>query len=124
MDNKMKKLPYIVAVDFDGTLCENAYPEIGAPKYDVIHAVQDFKIRGYKTILWTCRNKAALRKAVEWCEEFGLEFDAINQNIPEVQEMFGGDTRKVFADIYIDDRNVLLKEVTNGNRDFHTGEHS
>jgi hypothetical protein len=120
----MKKLPYIVAVDFDGTLCENAYPEIGAPKQEIIDAVKEYKRLGWRVVLWTCRNKQDLVDAIAWCNEQGLEFDAINKNIPEVQEMFGGDTRKVFADIYIDDRNVLLKEVTNGNRDFHTGEHS
>lgn len=105
-------LPYIVAVDFDGTLCENAFPNIGEPKWDVIEAVKEYQGYGWKTILWTCRNFESLDQAVEWCKQHGLEFDAINTNLPEVQEFFGGgDTRKVFADVYIDDKNVLLKEV-------------
>lgn len=107
----MSTLPFIVAVDFDGTLCENAYPEIGEPKQDIIQVIKNYREKGCKVILWTCRNREHLIHAVDWCIEQGLEFDAINKNIPEVQEMFGGDTRKVFADVYIDDKNVLLKEV-------------
>ena len=106
-----RTLPYIVAVDFDGTLCENAFPSIGAPKMDVINAIKEYKSYGWKIILWTCRNKEHLTKAVAWCKLHGLEFDAVNTNLPEVQELFGGDTRKIFADVYIDDKNVLLKEV-------------
>ena len=104
-------LPYIVAFDFDGTLCENAFPKIGAPKKEVIQAAKEYKSYGWKIVLWTCRNHDALTQAIEWCKKQGLEFDAVNENIPEVQEMFGGDTRKVFANAYIDDRNVLLREV-------------
>lgn len=106
-----RTLPYIVAVDFDGTLCENAFPEIGKPKKEVIQAIKEYKGFGWKVILWTCRNKEHLTKAIEWCKKQGLEFDAINTNLPEVQEIFGGDTRKIFADAYIDDKNVLLREV-------------
>jgi hydroxymethylpyrimidine pyrophosphatase-like HAD family hydrolase len=125
MDNKTKNLPYIIAVDFDGTLCENAFPEIGEPKVGMIKAIKDYQAQGFRIILWTCRNYEALDKAVEWCEKHGLKFDAVNTNIPEVQEMFHGDTRKVYADVYIDDKNVLLKEVDrSGIRSIHTGEHS
>lgn len=116
-----KALPYIVAVDFDGTLCENAFPAIGAPKQDIINTIKEYQSFGWKIILWTCRNYDSLTEAVEWCRKHGLEFDAVNQNLPEVQEMFGGDTRKVFANVYIDDRNVLLKEIDrNGIRDINT----
>lgn len=117
----MSKLPHIIAVDFDGTLCENAYPEIGEPKEDIIQVVKNYKENGWKVILWTCRNREQLIQAVDWCLEQGLEFDAINQNIPETQKMFGGDTRKVFADIYLDDKNILLQEVScNGVRNNDT----
>ena len=112
----MSKLPYIIAVDFDGTLCEDAYPEIGEPKHDMIQVIKNYRDIGCKIVLWTCRNREAMVKAVHWCREHGLEFDAVNRNIPEVQEMFGGDTRKVYADIYIDDKNVLPKEVAHFGR--------
>jgi hypothetical protein len=124
-NNKTRELPYIVAVDFDGTLCEDAFPNIGAPKYDTIKAVQEYRSYGWKTILWTCRNKEFLDRAVMWCKKHGLEFDAINSNLPEVQEMFGGDTRKIYANVYIDDKNVLLQEVDrSGIRVINTRKHS
>lgn len=119
MDKRV--LPYIVAVDFDGTLCENMFPKIGAPKNDMIQAIKEYKSYGWKIILWTCRNNEHLTKAVDWCKAHGLEFDAINTNLPEVQKVFGGDTRKIFADVYIDDKNVLLREVNrDGIRVLHT----
>ena len=125
MSNKTKELPFIVAVDFDGTLCEDAFPDIGEPKYDIIKAVQEYKSYGWKIILWTCRNYEFLDRAVMWCKRHGLEFDAVNKNLPEVQERFGGDTRKIYANVYIDDKNVLLKEVNHsGIRNLNTGEHS
>lgn len=121
----VRTLPYIVAVDFDGTLCENAFPEIGKPKQSVIDTVKEYRNYGWKIILWTCRNKEHLEQAIAWCGKHGLVFDAINTNLPEVQEMFGGDTRKVFADVYIDDKNVLLREVDrSGIRNIHTERHS
>lgn len=57
-------------------------------------------------ILWTCRVGDMLQKAVEWCKERNLVFDAVNENLPEIIESFGSDTRKIFANEYIDDRNT------------------
>lgn len=105
------KLPKILAVDFDGTLCEDAYPEIGKPNTNVIGLVQSYRQQGWRIVLWTCRNREALDAAVAWCSQQGLEFDAVNTNIPEVQEMFGGDTRKVFADVYLDDKNIIVPSL-------------
>lgn len=109
----------IIAVDFDGTLCENAYPRIGEPKVTMI----DFLKRAHrrhgpdacKIILWTCRTGDLLDEAVEWCKTMGLKLDAVNENLPEIIEEFGGDTRKIYADVYIDDRNcnefLVLKHL-------------
>ena len=102
MDNK------IIAVDFDGTLCENNWPEIGEPKFGTIAYLLKEKKQGAKLILWTCRVGEMLEKAVAWCSEHGLEFDAVNENLPEIIESFGSDTRKIFANEYLDDRNVSL----------------
>lgn len=95
--------PHIIAVDFDGTLCEYAWPGIGAPKLDVIRLLIDRRVSGDKLILWTCRVGDKLSEAVEWCKNHGLEFDAINDNLPEIVESFGHNSRKIFADMYIDD---------------------
>lgn len=94
----------IVAVDFDGTLCENRYPYAGLPNRHLLNVLRQLKDSGeIELILWTCRTGEPLKFAVDWCREQGIEFDAVNENLPRIVEQFGGDNRKVFADIYIDD---------------------
>ena len=94
----------IVAVDFDGTLCENRYPFAGLPNNYLLSVLRQLKSNGeIELILWTCRTGEPLKFAVEWCKDQGLEFDAVNENLPRIVEQFGGDNRKVFANIYIDD---------------------
>lgn len=95
----------IIAVDFDGTLCENNWPEIGEPRFETIGYLLKEKKEGAKLILWTCRVGDMLEKAIAWSTQHGLEFDAINENLPEIIESFGSDTRKIFANEYLDDRN-------------------
>lgn len=94
----------IVAVDFDGTLCENAYPFAGSPNNSLLNVLRQLRASGeIELILWTCRVGDALDFAVWWCKEHGLEFDAVNENLPRIVERFGGDNRKIFANLYIDD---------------------
>lgn len=97
-----------IAVDFDGTLCENKYPSIGSAKWDVIVALKDEQRNGAKLILWTCRQGEYLDKAVSWCYGNGLIFDAINDNLPEHIESYGCNSRKVCADEYWEDRAVKI----------------
>ncbi len=94
----------IIAVDFDGTLCENKWPEIGAPNKELIDYLLAQQANGDKIILWTCRTGKMLYDAVCFCSNNGLVFDIINRNLPEVIERFGDDCRKIFADEYIDDK--------------------
>lgn len=98
--------PIIIAVDFDGTLCEECWPEIGKPNLKLIGELIYRKSLGDKIILWTCRAGLQLEQAVKWCESYGLTFDAINDNIPEVVERYGSNSRKITADIYIDDKSA------------------
>ena len=70
----------------------------------MIEMIKGCQKSGDKIILWTCRTDDQLQEAVKWCASLNLFFDAINENIPEVQKQWGGDTRKVYADIYIDDK--------------------
>ena len=94
----------IVAVDFDGTLCENQYPYAGCPNYALLNVLRQLKDSGeIELIFWTCRVGEPLKFAVEWCKEHGIEFDAVNENLPRIIEQFGGDNHKIYADIYIDD---------------------
>lgn len=96
----------IIAVDFDGTLCEGKYPEIGEPKYGVIERLIEEQKAGAKVILWTCRTEKQLADAVYWCALHGLKFDAINEALKTTLDWFGNDTRKVYAHEYWDDRAV------------------
>ena len=98
----------IIAVDFDGTLCENNWPGIGEPRQAVIDYVLDQQRQGAKLILWTNRTGKRLGEAVNWCSDHGIEFDALNANLPEIIESFGGDCRKVFANEYIDDKAIPM----------------
>lgn len=100
----------IIAVDFDGILCKNNFPEIGKPKYDMISKIRQLIDNGHEVILWTSRVDDALTKAVEWCHDRGLHFCAVNENAPSNVEKFKAKypngTRKVYADVYIDDHNL------------------
>ena len=100
-------LPKIIAVDFDGTLVEDKWPEIGKPNKDMFEFLKYLqKEHNIKLILWTSRTDRHLVNAIEFCKAQGMEFDAINENIPEVKAFTGGDTRKVYADIYLDDKSI------------------
>lgn len=96
----------VYAVDFDGTLCEDAFPEIGAPILATIEFVKAARAAGDKVILWTCRVDDRLEAALAWCADQGLVFDAVNDNLPELIEKYSSNCRKVCADRYIDDKAI------------------
>ena len=100
--------PYqIIAVDFDRTLCFSNWPNLGEPNRPLIEYLKQMRVSGNKLILWTCRAGDALEKAVSWCKDQDLTFDAVNDNLPEVIEMYGNNSRKITYDYYIDDKAVL-----------------
>jgi trehalose-6-phosphatase len=103
----------IIAVDFDGTLCSHKFPAIGEPNFDLINILRDLKAAGHQLILWSCRNGQSLLQAVDWARTQGLEFDAVNQDIPDIaQGAFGMEKScKVYADLYIDDRNGWIDDL-------------
>ena len=91
----------IIAVDFDGTLSlDSQYPNIGHFNTHLYEALMKLRGIGWSIVLWTCREGKELKEAVEWCKINGLEFDAINENPSHVPFK----SRKVVADMYIDDR--------------------
>ena len=101
----------VYAVDFDGTLCTNAYPEIGEPKQDIISFCKSLKRDNHKLIFNSCREGELMARAIVWCADRGLHFDAINANLPELIARYGGDCRKISADFYIDDKSLFLEGV-------------
>ena len=96
----------IIAIDFDGTLCKDAYPNIGVPLPYSIEYIKKLAAAGNTLILHTCRSGKLLDAAVAWCKERGITFDYINENLPENIKRYGGDTRKIYADIYIDTNSI------------------
>lgn len=102
----------IIAVDFDGTLCKDKYPKVGEPNMPLLRWLIARRAMGDRVILWTCRCGAMLEKAIVWCGAFGLEFDAVNANLPENVVKYGNDCRKVFADIYLDDKAGYIGKIS------------
>ncbi len=96
----------VIAVDFDGTLCGQAWPEIGEANDVLIQHLIRRKTEGARLILWTNREGDLLEDAVNWCRRRGLEFDTVNENLPELIDLYGNNCRKINADIYIDDKAV------------------
>ncbi|MCI1647441.1 MAG: hypothetical protein LKI39_12960 [Bacteroides sp.] len=96
----------IIAVDFDGTIVEDRYPKIGA---EIPFAIQTLKMltqKHHQLILWTVREGSSLQEAIEWCQQRGVKFYAVNQNLPEEEnKLHKNGSRKINADLFIDDRN-------------------
>lgn len=96
----------ILAVDFDGTLSFGEWPAVGPANEELIRFLKKRQREGDRLILWTCRAGEPLEEAVDWCRARGLEFDAVNDNLPEIIEEYGTNSRKITCDYYIDDRAV------------------
>lgn len=96
----------IIAVDFDGTIVEHAYPKIGKERLFAFQTLKKLQEDGHRLILWTFRAGEYLDEAVEFCRQNGLEFYAINASFPEEKFAEGEVSRKINADIFIDDRNL------------------
>ena len=120
----------IIAIDFDGTLTldGNSYPLIGEPRLWLINKAKLWKSQGHKLILWTCRTDVEptdranystgkyLTDAVNWCSNYGLTFDSVNANLTEAKYPNIKQSRKVYADIYLDDKSVHFNDT---NLSFH-----
>ena len=95
-----------IAVDFDGTIVENKYPDIGKPKLFAFDTLKRLQNDGNLLILWTYRYGKKLEEAVEFCKSNGIEFYAVNKSFPEEEYSPQDMSRKIDADIFIDDRNI------------------
>ncbi|MDX6748021.1 hydrolase [Polaribacter sp. PL03] len=95
----------LIAVDFDGTIVEDAYPKIGKTQLFAFETLRKLQGEGYRLILWTYRCGSRLEEAVAFCKENGIEFYAVNKSFPE-EDFDPKYSRKINADLFIDDRNV------------------
>lgn len=97
----------IIAVDFDGTIVEHRYPAIGKERPFAIETLKKLNQDGHRLILWTVREGRLLEEAVAYCRERGVEFYAVNRDYPEEEKAHNKHySRKLKADVWIDDRNV------------------
>lgn len=102
----------IFAVDFDGTLVENKYPEIGEPKLDVINFCKKRQALGDIIILWTCRTGKYLTAAIDYlCEKHNFTFNCVNENAPWDHTLYDSESRKIGADYYIDDKAISVYNI-------------
>jgi hydroxymethylpyrimidine pyrophosphatase-like HAD family hydrolase len=95
----------IIAVDFDGTIVEDAYPKIGKPQLFAFDTLKKLQEQGHRLILWTYRSGDKLEEAIAFCKTNGIHFYAINHSFPE-EEYSNDISRKINADVFIDDRNI------------------
>lgn len=95
----------IIAIDFDGTIVEDAYPKIGKTRIFAFETLKRLQEDGHRLILWTYRSGIRLEEAVRFCSENGIEFYAVNKSFPE-EKFDYSKSRKIHADLFIDDRNI------------------
>lgn len=97
----------IIAIDFDGTVVEHKYPEIGEERPFATETLKMLIKDHHKLILWSVREGKLLQDAVDWCRERGVEFYAVNKDFPEEKVEYNDNfSRKIKADLFIDDRNI------------------
>ena len=96
----------IYAIDFDGTIVENRFPEIGALNPEAERFIRGIRERGDRWILYTMREGEYLDAALAFLRGHDLEPDAANDNLPEMCRFYGNNPRKIFANVYIDDHNA------------------
>lgn len=92
----------IIAVDFDGTIVKHKFPLIGEEREEAIGSLKELQSKGHKIIIWTCREDRYLIEMCEWLKSRGFTPDAVNENY---DKNLGFGNHKIYADIYIDDRN-------------------
>ena len=94
-----------IAVDFDGTIVRHRYPKIGEEIPFATDTLRMLISERHRLILWTVREGKLLDEAIEWCRARGVEFYAVNRDFPEEDTTGSGFSRKIKADLFIDDRN-------------------
>jgi len=96
----------IIAIDFDGTIVADQYPAIGQLKPNAREVIQQLKHDGHYIIIWTCRTGNPMHQVYDFLTEQQIPFDRINKSNPENVAKYGIDTRKVYADVYVDDKGL------------------
>jgi len=96
----------IIAIDFDGTIVEEKYPEVGSLRPHAADIIQQLKTDGHFVIIWTCRAGKPLNDAVDFLNKNNVPFDAVNTHEPNNILVYGMGAKKVYADVYVDNNQV------------------
>ncbi|MFK8283509.1 HAD hydrolase family protein [Capnocytophaga canis] len=96
----------IIAIDFDGTICRGIYPNIDGLQPDAKQYIQKLKDDGHYIIIYTCRSGDYLTQAINWLLANEIPFDRVNDNEPQSVELYKNNSRKVYAHVYVDDKQV------------------
>lgn len=96
----------IIAIDFDGTIHSGQWPAIGEPLPGAKEAINNLRAEGHYIIIWTCREGQQQTEMVNWLLQQGIGFDRVNDHEPRNLTVYGSDSRKVYAHVYIDDKNL------------------
>lgn len=100
------RIPTLLCIDFDGTVCEHVFPEVGNLLPGAKEYINKLYDEGFYIIIWTCRYGEPLLKAEAFLRKSGINFHQINKHHPDVITQYGNDCRKVLGDIYIDDKQL------------------
>lgn len=92
-----------IAIDFDGTMVEHAYPSIGKAVPGAVDSIKEFIRLGARIFLYTMRSGQQLGEACDWCEEQGIKLSGANTN-PSQRKWTA--SPKCYAELYIDDAAV------------------
>ena len=98
---------YVLAIDFDGTIFDTDYPTIGPVREDAVKIIRTFWNEGYGIIINTCREGLALSAAINALMIAGIPYHYVNSNFPHLIYKYSADTRKISADLYIDDKCLM-----------------
>lgn len=96
----------IIAIDFDGTIHSGQWPAIGEPLPGAKEAINNLRAEGHYIIIWTCREGQQQTEMVNWLLQQGIGFDRVNDHEPRNLTVYGSDSRKVYAHVYINDKNL------------------
>lgn len=103
----MKRRHLILAIDFDGTIAELSFPEVGAMKPNADKYIKKLYDEGHHIIIHTCRSGVYEGMAETFLKERDIPYHYINSNMPYLIEEYGQDCRKISADVYIDDKGLM-----------------
>jgi hypothetical protein len=98
---------FVLAIDFDGTIATESFPEVGSLRKDAAPVIRRFYEEGHYIIINTCRSGKYQGMAEDFLKEHSIPYHYVNCNLPEIIKEYSSDCRKISADYYIDDKCLI-----------------